>query len=410
MDFAPKLTPVSRAARMAVAAAALILLWQSATITANYGGHWTALFCTGEQLRPLPLPGAQPVYVFQGSTGYDGQWYRYIAHNPTMTGDSWTLLDDPRVRYRRILIPALAYALALGHPPAVDGAYIAVIVVAAALGVYWSARWVESQGHHPRWGLAFLLLPATLVSLDRMVIDGPFCTAVTAYLWYRRQHRPAQYAALAAAPLIRETGLLLIAAAVWADLRYRRWLPASLAAGATLPSLLWFLYVHHRTEAIDYRYRIFRLADWRDALLPPPVGGTFAGVVLLAHWVALAGALILLLGGLRPLMANWWAPWRGATRRTQPDDLDAPCRRPARLAAVAFAVLGLSLAVVYSDHWNHVYSFGRVHSPLILLLLGANAPPSRLPIAALALMLPRTLMQLAPQVVGVVRMAASWIS
>ena len=96
-----------------LAAIALVTLWQWATVTANYGGNWTALFCTGATQRQPPLVVSENIYLFANSPGFDGQMYHYIAHDPLMRSDLRRYIDDPRLRYRRILIPLLAYGVAL---------------------------------------------------------------------------------------------------------------------------------------------------------------------------------------------------------------------------------------------------------------------------------------------------------
>ena len=128
----------------AAIAVALVACWQWATVRANYGGNWTALYCTGALQRQPPLNRFEHVYVFADSTGYDGQFYHYIAHDPFLRSDLQRYIDSPRLRYRRILIPVLAYALASGHAEWVDRAYELIFLVTVGLGVYWSCRIAQS--------------------------------------------------------------------------------------------------------------------------------------------------------------------------------------------------------------------------------------------------------------------------
>ncbi|MBP1600100.1 MAG: hypothetical protein H6Q06_251, partial [Acidobacteria bacterium] len=71
---------------LAVAATALLLAlaWQYLTVRFNYGTNWTALFHTGEATALPPSPENQSVYRFPGSLGYDGMYYRLIAHDPLL--------------------------------------------------------------------------------------------------------------------------------------------------------------------------------------------------------------------------------------------------------------------------------------------------------------------------------------
>src|SRR4029077_6363110 len=96
--------------------------------------------------------------------------YHLIAHDPWMTRGAVTAMDDPALRYRRILVPALAWSFALGRDSWIHATYLAVILGFAFLGVYWLSRAMLIQGRHPAWGLIFLLMPGTLVSMDRMTV------------------------------------------------------------------------------------------------------------------------------------------------------------------------------------------------------------------------------------------------
>src|SRR6516165_6803840 len=97
-----------------ILALCLGFLWQCTTVYRNYGGDWTALFCIGSVTAvPPELHGG---YRFQQSTGFDGQFYYIIALDPLFRRGLDHYVDWPGLRYRRILVPALAYAGALGQP------------------------------------------------------------------------------------------------------------------------------------------------------------------------------------------------------------------------------------------------------------------------------------------------------
>ena len=156
---------------LALAAVLGMWLWQFATVHFNYGGNWTALFYTAPDWPRPAFLASENLYTFPGSLGYDGQMYHFIAHDPLMRRGAVAAMDDPALRYRRILVPALAWAVALGRDSAIHAAYLAVILGFVFLGVYWLARAMLIQGRHPAWGLMFVLMPATLVSMDRMTVD-----------------------------------------------------------------------------------------------------------------------------------------------------------------------------------------------------------------------------------------------
>ena len=67
----------------------------------------------------------------------------------------------------------------------------------------------------------------------------------------------------------------------------------------------------------------------------------------------------------------------------------------------------MALVLQRTDHWQNVYDFGRVYTPVLLCLL-AIAAEYRKPwlLTPLGMMLPRLAIQLAPQMMGVLR----WVS
>ncbi|HEV8146815.1 MAG TPA: hypothetical protein VGP79_10555 [Bryobacteraceae bacterium] len=92
--------------------AALVLTWQALTVRYSYGGNWSGLFCTGSRM-PFPSELAhENIYVFPNSSGYDGQAYHYVAHDPWFQRGLANYIDAPRLRTRRILVPALAWLVA----------------------------------------------------------------------------------------------------------------------------------------------------------------------------------------------------------------------------------------------------------------------------------------------------------
>ena len=220
----------------AASAAVLVLLWQSLTVHYNYSGNWTALFHTGDTYAVPPglFPGT---YIFAETDGYDGMWYRYIAHDPLFRRGLAEFIDVAGIRYRRILVPGLAHLLGAGRPEWIDGAYIAVVWAFVALGVYWCSRYFHTHGRGPAWGLLFLLAPGTLTSIDRMVVDGPLTALFAGFLFYAGtcSWKKAYLIALLAF-LTRETGILLIAGLVLHLVLEKQYRRAILSSTAALPA------------------------------------------------------------------------------------------------------------------------------------------------------------------------------
>ncbi|MGA2327645.1 MAG: hypothetical protein ABSH05_15280 [Bryobacteraceae bacterium] len=380
------------AALVGLICSAGVLGWQSLTVRYNYQGNWSALFCTGSYVEAPPLEEFGGTYLFRGSFGYDGQFYRYMAHDPFLKRGLWKQVDAPRIRYRRILVPGLAYAGGLGRPRAIDAAYLAVTLGFVFLGGYWASRYAVARGRHPAWGLAFVLTPAALVSADRMVVDAALaalCCGWALYWGEERAPRVARYAVLVAAPLARETGLLLnLASGIPLALR-RQGRELALWAAAILPCAGWYAFVAARTQpwAGDWGSYVayVPLEGFLRRLLHPsvyPPGMQLRGFFIALDYVSLAGMALALALGIRLWLRR-------------------------RDGAIEVAVLLFSLLAIQTgsgDVWADAFAFGRVFSPLLLLLALKGLETGRSVLALpLALVTLRVGAQFGGQAIGVLR-------
>lgn len=371
----------------AALAASLVLAWQWMTVRANYAGNWTALYCTGGLLHVPATLASEHVWRFPGSYGFDGQMYHYVAHDPLLRDPELEAsVDSPRLRYRRILVPGLAYLLAWGKPGWIDPAYYTVILVSIGAGVYWTAACCAVLGYGAAWGLLFLLLPASLVSMDRMVVDVTLAALAAGFAYHVRAPSWRLFVILAAAALTRETGFLLLAGYGGALLIERRGRRAALFSLAALPALAWYAYVYaHTSSPGSYGATLLPLsAIWTEFLHPMvyPPEMRFA-------WLARIGDQAALIGILTAFaLALYWNLRR---------KLDA-----VSIAVLCFVTMGITLQRL--DHWRHVYDYGRVYTPVLLFLgLVGLQRKSWAPALPLLLMLPRIGMQLGNQVLGVLR-------
>jgi hypothetical protein len=217
----------------------LVFSWSAARVHFTSGGNWTALFCTGADVRLPPDLDAGTYRTPLG--GYDGQYYRMLAHDPFLRKNYAPYVDSPQFRFRRVLVPLLAWLLAFGQQRWIDGAYLAVEGIFLALGTYWCARLLARRGRSPLWGLLFVAVPGTLASIDRMLLDGPLTALFAGFLQYCEEERRTRVWALSMLSwLTRETGLLPAAALV-ADCCYRRdWRGAMRFAASGIPALAWY--------------------------------------------------------------------------------------------------------------------------------------------------------------------------
>lgn len=367
--------------------AALVFCWQWLTVHANYQARWNALFCTGAELKQPPELAAEHLYLFDGSQGYDGQMYHYVAHDPFFTRGFDGYLDAPRMRYRRILVPLAAHLLAMGADQRIDGAYFAVVLAAIFLGGYWLSLYCSMLGWSAAWGVAFLLVPATLTSMDRLTVDAALAALCVAFaLCVARGSRWLLFAVLVAAPLVRETGLLLIGAyVVWLAVK-KQLREAALYASGALPALTWYEFVQLNTAPDAFAgLSSIPFQGIAQRILTPyhyQFAAWIGAISTVLDYLALAGIVLAIALAVRMAFGREWGPLE--------------------LSVYGFALLAMFL--FSPGAWTEVYAFGRTLSPL-LLFAGLRALPSRNWVYALplAMAIPRTAIQLAPQAGGIVR-------
>ncbi len=336
-----------------LAAIAVAVMWfcQFLTVRYNYGGNWTGLFCIARHMPVPPFLRAERLYIFEHSEGYDGQVFHLIAHDPWMTKGSPASMAGAPFRYQRILVPALAWIFALGHDEYIHATYVAVILAFGFAGVYWLARLAQLRGLHPAWGLAFIAVPATITSLDRMTVDIALAALCVAFALYLETGRTwLLVLILACATLTRETAALIVAGTC-IFLLTRRQIVKSFAIGCSLlPAAAWFLYVNEgaaKSVAVSYLNPIpfYGLAE---RILHPavyPLSASMRYVPILFDFISLAGIVLVLIISARLALARRW---------------NAP----------AAAIYSLAIAIVFlgsRDVWEDAYNFGRVLSPLLLL-------------------------------------------
>jgi hypothetical protein len=368
---------------LALAAALGVWVWQFATVHLNYSGNWTALFCTSPEWPRPAFLASENIHTFSQS-GYDGQMYHFIAHDPWITRGAVSAMDDPALRYRRILVPALAWAAALGRDSAIHPAYLAVILGFVFLGVYWLARAMVIQGRHPAWGLMFVLMPATLVSMDRMTVDVALGALAAGFVLYSSS-RWKILPILACAALTRETGLLLTAGYGAFLLSRRRVADLFWAAATALPAIFWYAYVRYHTppEPPGGFGSWIPLAGWIERVAHPVV-------YPLPHWPALVATEMdyVALAGVALMLGHAvWLAWQ---------------RRWNARAAAIYVFAAAIIFVGSRSVWEDAFGYGRVATPLLVLLAAEDARP-RLAFGPVALIDARIGLNFYLQIKGVVR-------
>lgn len=424
-----------RPAFLGLLAALAAWTWMFLTVHYNYGGNWTALYLIGPRTPVPPSIPAERLYIFPNNSGYDGQSFHVMAHDPWMRRGTPASVEIENFRYARILVPALAWMVALGQDRWIDPGYYAVILAFVFLGVYWMAVYFkrvseDSQGAslhvqdaslqahgaplqaslHPAWGLVFLLSPAALTSLDRMTVDIALAALCAAFVLYvdrgtRSNGNGARWKitlVLACALLTRETAWILFGAYEVFLLTRRRFADALFSATAALPLVAWHLYIVARAGAFARPPQLLAwmpLAGWFDRLTHPAVYDLPPSMATLAvafDYVALCGMALSVAIAIRVFFLS-----TGAGKAATPS---------------AFAICGFALAVVFlrgQGEWSDAFAFGRIFAPL-LLLIAMFYMPSRSPrhlwlgLAPTLLVDSRIALNLGKQAVGVLRGLLHW--
>ena len=337
----------------------LVLGWQAATVHVNYDDNWTGLFRVGHAAR-LPDRLAQSTLRNTNPAGYDGQFYRLIARDPFLRSGTAAYLDAPLLRSQRILVPALAWMVALGREDLVDGAYVLVVAAFLFGGVFWLSSLAVADGRQAVLGLLFLIVPASLIAIDTMTVDVALAALTACFAWQVKTGRERWvWVTLAAACLVRETGLLLVVAAVLAAAFQRNFRRAAFLATAAVPALCWYGYLMSALppSAVSARTIVPRwvvprpqLGILMRAIDPPRYPNLSPAFQTLAHLfdrVALGGTMGAIIMGILRL------------RRT----------RPATLQATLALYLLSILAMTGKGFWTTPYGYSRPLAPLFVLLL-----------------------------------------
>jgi hypothetical protein len=372
-------------------AVCLVAGWQAATVHVNYRGNWTALFCTGSRFPVPPELAEEHIYVIPDSAGFDGQFYHLIAHDPVFRQGFDRYIDAPEYRYRRILVPLLAFALAGGQSRWIDAAYIIVCWLFVGLGTFWACQFARAR-QRPLWlGLLFVFLPAVLASIDRLVVDVALAALIIGFAVYASGSPSWKlYLILAASALVRDTGFFLVAAYCLSFIFGRRWKSAAIFATSAIPALAWYAFVHTKTETFHPTVLLSSAPFWSlfEVVLHPAIPSTTG---LPSRWLACVAGVLVLTGMLGALVLPLLAVGRE--------------KGPLQILAVLFVFLCVLLGLRGpSDLYAHVYNYGRIFTPLLLVLALRAVESGRvLPGLPLICVVPQTVMQLGTQILGIAR-------
>ena len=184
------------------------------------------------------------------SFGYDGQFYAQLAMDPTLRDPDFTeAIDAPAYRSRRILLPAVAYALGMGRPPLILQVY-SLLNVACWFVFAWQVAGLIPTSEPPgrrfaRWA-GVLFSVGVLDSVRYSMTDLPAVVLMLSMIRAMDGQRTSGSAAFyALAVLCKETSIPAWLARAPARLQpLKPWLAwVALGILAVLPFAAWYAYV-----------------------------------------------------------------------------------------------------------------------------------------------------------------------
>jgi hypothetical protein len=223
-----------------------VLFWTLVVVVVargRYAGDIRGLLCIGEEAY---LPAAFETVPRAGPSGYDGQQYAALATDPFLRDfDTTRAFDAPVYRAGRILVPLLAWLLALGHAAPAIIAYQLLCWGLGLAAVFLVARWLAAEGRSPWWALPLVCSAGLVAAMIRSTPDAAALALMLAALFLHARGRfvPAVVMAVAAV-LARETSYLVALAMALEELWRRR--VARAAAFVLIPLVplaAWHLYL-----------------------------------------------------------------------------------------------------------------------------------------------------------------------
>jgi hypothetical protein len=219
-----------------------------------------------------------------------------------------------------------------------------------------------------------------------MTLDLPLAAVCVGFIWYGVRSRPAVYGILTVAPLVRETGMLLIAGWCAYNVLRRNWGRAGAGAACAIPALAWWTYVASRTSP-----------DGTVWLARYPLAGlierTIAGAAIpsASLWLRTAAVteILALIGVWAAFVLTVYIAWRNPWGLVE-------------ITAVACAAFASMLGKY--DIWDSAYAVGRTLAPSFVFLAICAIRDRRFALLLpVLLILPRVLLQYEAQIASALR-------
>jgi hypothetical protein len=266
------------------------------------------------------------VFAVAGTSGSHGVFWHgdapsflAVARDPFGSGHGFPgdpLAQGVAYRYGRVLLPFVAWVLALGRSSRVPLSLAAVFVASFTGWIAVSAEYLRRCGLRPVlawWILVLPFAPLWLFAAPTVVAE-PMAGAlvVLAYLFDRDGRRGWSRAAAAAAILTRETMAVAFVPLAWRAWREEGVRGVARWTATAVPYAIWALWVRVRVGHFPF---LDPASNRRDALAPPFVGwwqtlhrpldnGQQFGLLVALLTLAIAVAVATKAHGYRPLV---WA-------------------------------------------------------------------------------------------------------
>jgi hypothetical protein len=188
---------------------AVILLSVLFLFSLKFNRNITGFMVIGDYFE-APHIWTSKTLVHQGSVGYDGQFYYYIAHDPFILGHNFNHIDFPAYRYQRLIYPLTAWLLSLGQPTLIPYMMVAVNLLAILMGTYFIILILQLYGRNPWTSLFYATSWGFLLCLFRSMPEPLAITfIVMAIFAYLKGKTLWQMGFLTLAVLTQETTLLV---------------------------------------------------------------------------------------------------------------------------------------------------------------------------------------------------------
>lgn len=122
----------------------------------------------------LKEKGLKPLYRGPGQTGWDGQFYYYMANDLLSTKDTPQFIDNPPYRYQRIGMSLFAATVARlsGRDWVSPGTFLASYLALVLMGTWAGAQLFRKLGLHPALILFWSLSVGTQITLFNALPDA----------------------------------------------------------------------------------------------------------------------------------------------------------------------------------------------------------------------------------------------